>query len=100
MPKRKKLDTKRLGKSRGLGAAPTPLPKGGRGVKLQTNFNIEWNRSTIIFYSAIIIIPYLTAIIVTARTGNIAMVGILIIIAMLVGLVYFVVRKIDEGGDF
>ena len=100
MPERKKLDKKRLKRSRGLGAAPTPLPKGGRKAKLSTNFHIEWNRSTIIFYSAIIVIPYLTAIIVTARTGNIAMVGILIFVAMLVGLVYFVVRKIDEGGDF
>ncbi|MDJ0636863.1 MAG: hypothetical protein QNJ34_27025 [Xenococcaceae cyanobacterium MO_188.B29] len=100
MPKRKKLDTKRLGKSRGLGAAPTPLPKGGRGARLQTNFHIEWNRSTIIFYSAIIIIPYLTAIILTALRGYIVVVGILIFIAMLVGLVYFAVRKIDQGGDF
>ena len=99
MPKRKKLDTKRLKKSRGLGAAPS-LSEGGRGGKVKTDFNIEWNRSTVIFYSAIIIIPYLTAIVVTALTGNIAMVGILIFVAMLVGLVYFVVRKIDEGSDF
>ena len=97
MPKKNRLDLQRLKKSRGLGAPPS---LGVGGNKVRTDFHIEWNRSTVIFYSAIIIIPYVTAIVVTALTGNIAMTGVLLFLAMLVGLIYFVVRKIDEGGDF
>lgn len=101
MPERKKLDKKRLKRSRGLGAAPKKLPKDQRNAaKVGTNWNIEWNRSTVIFYSAIIIVPYVTAIVITASTGNLAMVGILLFVAMLAGLVILVVRKIDEGDNF
>ncbi|MDJ0691456.1 MAG: hypothetical protein QNJ41_23500 [Xenococcaceae cyanobacterium MO_188.B32] len=100
MPKRKKLDTNRLKKSRGLGAAPPSLPTAGRGGKVRTDFNIDWNRSTVIFYTAIITIPYLAAVIVSILIGYTVITGILIFVAMLVGLVYFVVRKIDQDGDF
>lgn len=95
-----KLDKNRLKKSKGLGATPKQLPRGGRGYKVGTNWNIEWNRSTRIFYSSIIIIPYVTALVVTASTGNFAMVGILLFVASLAGFVVWVVRKIDAGDDF
>lgn len=100
MPKRKKLDRNRLKKSKGLGAAPKSLPSGGRGARMKTDWNIEWNRSTRIFYASIIIIPYVAALVVTAATGNLAMVGILLFVATLAGLVVLIVRKIDEGDDF
>ena len=100
MPERKKLDKNRLKKSRGLGAAPPPLPTSGRGGKVRTNFQIDWNRSNVTFYAAIIIIPYLAAVIASILIGYIVITGILIFVAMLVGLVYFVVRKIDKADDF
>ena len=100
MPKRKKLDTNRLKKSKGLGAAPKSLPKGGKGVRVGTDWNIEWNRSTRIFYSFIIIIPYVAALVITGATGNWFMVGILLFVATLAGLVVLIVRKIDAGDDF
>ncbi|MGK7951764.1 MAG: hypothetical protein AB4368_23990 [Xenococcaceae cyanobacterium] len=100
MPKRKKLDKNRLNKSKGLGAAPKSLPRGGKGSRVGTDWNIEWNRSTKIFYSSIIIIPYVAALVITGATGNWVMVGILLFVATLAGLVVLIVRKIDAGDDF
>ena len=99
MSERKKLDTNRLKKSRGLGAPPS-LAEGGGGGKINTNFNIDWNRSTVIFYSAIILLPYLAAVIGTALTGYVLITGILLLVGLLAVLMYFVVRKIDESGGF
>lgn len=97
MSERKKLDTNRLKKSRGLGSPPS-LGTGGNRIK--TDFQIDWNRSTIIFYAAVIIVPYLTAVIGTALTGYIFITGILIFVGLLVGVLYWIIRKIDESGGF
>lgn len=100
MPKRKKLDTNRLKKSKGLGAPPKPLPKAERGSRVSTDWNIEWNRSTRIFYFSIIIIPYVAALVITISTGYWVIVGILLFVAILAGLVVWIARKIDAGDDF
>lgn len=96
MPKNKS-SKKQVKKSGGLGAAPKPLPKGQRGGKVQTDFNIEWTRTTVIYYSAIIGIPYLIAIILTIVNGIYVITGVLLFVAALVGVVFAIVRWLDQA---
>ena len=101
MPKQKKFDRNKLINKRGLGATPKELPKSTRGGgKVSTNFKLKWTRSSVSFYSAIIAIPYLTAIVLAVREGNILLLGVLLFLAILVGFLYWVIRKIDQGDDF
>lgn len=99
MPKQKKFDNNKLKNKRGLGATPRELPSLSKGSKVSTNFKIKWTRSAVIFYSAIIVIPFLAAVIITVRSGSILGIGILLLLVLLVGLLYFVIRKIDQD-DF
>lgn len=99
MPKQKKFNNNKLKNKRGLGATPKEIPGNKGGGRIQTNFKIKWTRSTRIFYSALIVIPYLTALVITIKAGSMFVLGLVLLPAILVGLLYFVIRKIDQD-DF
>lgn len=72
---------------------------GGRG-RVKTNWQVSWTRKKIVIASILLGLPYLLAVIATALARIYLITGILIGVAILVGVVFQLTRWIDRDDSF
>ncbi|GAB4242869.1 MAG: hypothetical protein Kow0049_32290 [Stanieria sp.] len=75
-----------------------PLPKGGKGGSIQTNWKtINWTPKKLLIASILIGVPYLAGVIASLLAGLTMITFILIGLGLFVGILYGILRWLEQA---
>lgn len=91
---------KDLNKQSNLPQVSSGLSKSGGRGSVKTNWQVNWTRKNLIIASVLLGVPYLIAIVATIAAGIYLITGILVMVAILVAIVFQVIRWIERDDGF